>query len=57
MMNKGLRGLRVKENGMGDPLTFVTFGLTDKCQDIGYPDVPLHRLPLMSVFVPIHRLP
>jgi hypothetical protein len=28
MMNKGLRGLRVKENEMGDPLTFVTFGLT-----------------------------
>ena len=30
MMNKGLRGLRVKENEMGDPLTFVTFGLTFK---------------------------
>jgi len=29
-MNKGLRGLRVKENEMGDPLTFVTFGLTIK---------------------------
>jgi ribosomal protein L16/L10AE len=28
MMNKGLRGLRVKANEMGDPLTFVTFGLT-----------------------------
>jgi len=34
MMNKGLRGLRVKENEMGDPLTFVTFGLTDNVQDI-----------------------
>ena len=30
MMNKGLRGLRVKENEMGDPLTFVTFGLIIK---------------------------
>jgi len=30
MMNKGLRGLRVKGNEMGDPLTFVTFGLTIK---------------------------
>ena len=35
-MNKGLRGLRVKENEMGDPLTFVTFGLTDNCHDIVY---------------------
>jgi hypothetical protein len=33
------------------------WGVADKCQDIGYPDVPQHRLPLMSVFVPIHRLP
>ena len=30
MMNKGLRVLRMKENEMGDPLTFVTFGLTIK---------------------------
>ena len=25
--------------------------LTDKCQDIGYPDVSRHRLPLMPFFV------
>jgi hypothetical protein len=30
MNNKGCRGLWVKENEMGAPLTFVTFGLTIK---------------------------
>ena len=28
-----------------------------KCQYIGNPDVPIHRLPLILVFVPTHRLP
>ena len=31
--------------------------LTDKCQDIGYPDVSRHRLPLTPFFVSGHRLP
>jgi hypothetical protein len=38
-------------------LGVIFYWVIDKCQDIGYPDVPQHRLPLMSVFVPIHRLP
>ena len=37
--------------------TISATALADKCQDIGYPDVPRHRLLLTLFFVPRHRLP
>jgi hypothetical protein len=36
---------------------YLSYRLPAKCQYIVYPDVPEHRLPLMSVFVSMHRLP
>ncbi|ABQ27379.1 glycosyltransferase family 2 protein [Geotalea uraniireducens] len=43
------------DHGAGPDL--LIYLLTDKCQDIGYPDVSRHRLPLTPFFVSRHRLP